>query len=368
MDCSPNPQAFHYCPMGTLNLHYIIIILLHFIRSTSSYTLYVSQYLKNQWNQGHLYSPLAKQLKNHLENVDCSIPHNHFHFTYYGLGGELHMWSQALCNALEKGTSLQQLNQSWSWNDKSLCPDSTYMQPLHCYFNIYNRCPFVPMNHRHKPPVISVSNSFDMCPRWIQDDESRQHFRAAAMEYIFSNVSDTVLNQTDHAILETFGPAGIPENMVTIHIRAGDKVKEMNLVSDQVFIINIDYLIKKKIIPASPTIFVITENTESWHSFQRAVAEEIRPTWKLVRYSYTHLNDTESEKLPAYNAQVTGGSSGLSSIISLLIGLEAKYFLLTTGSNWSRLLNELRQNVVDARCGNCTYMVDLNNSNRYGNW
>lgn len=327
---------------------------------------YKSKYLKNEWNQGHLYTPLAKTLKDHLENIDCSITHHHFHFSYYGIGGELHMWSQALCNALEKGSSLLQLNESWMWNDKTFCPD--YPQPLTCYFNVYNRCPFVPLHHRHHPPVISVSNALNMCPRWIQNEENRQLFRAAAMEYLFSNISDAVLIQTDHAITETFGPGGIPDNMITIHIRAGDKVKEMRLISDQMFIINIDNIIAKYHLSASPTIFVITENTDSWYSFQRALAEEKRPTWRVFRYSYTHMNDTESEKIPIYNAQITGGSSGLSSIISLLIGLEAKYYLLTTGSNWSRLLNELRLNVVDSRCGNCTHMVDLNNDNKYGNW
>lgn len=348
-----------------------ILLLFAYFKINVNGSKYISKYLKNEWNQGKLYSNLAKQLKNHLENIDCSITHNHFHFTYYGLGSELHMWSQALCNSLEKGTSLMQINQTWSWNDQQLCPpDSDYRQPLNCYFNIYNRCPFIPLHHRHNPPVISVSNNFDMCPHWIRDEESRQLFRAASMEYVFSNISDAVINHTDVAIAETFGPKGIQdtENMVTVHIRAGDKVKEMNLVSDQVFIINIDYMIRKNMISDSPTIFVITENTESWMSFQRAVAKEVRPKWKIFRYSYTHLNDTESEKLPAYNAQITGGSSGLSSIISLLIGLEAKYFLLTTGSNWSRLLNELRRNVVDARCGNCTHIIDLNNNNRYGNW
>jgi hypothetical protein len=49
---------------------------------------------------------------------------------------------------------------------------------------------------------------------------------------------------------------------------------------------------------------------------------------------------------------------------SLLVAMEANYFVLTTASNWSRLMNELRKNFVEPRCNNCTLMVDL----KYGEW
>jgi hypothetical protein len=48
----------------------------------------------------------------------------------------------------------------------------------------------------------------------------------------------------------------------------------------------------------------------------------------------------------------------------LLVALEANYFVLTTASNWSRLMNELRKNVLDPSCGDCTRMIDL----RPGEW
>lgn len=53
------------------------------------------------------------------------------------------------------------------------------------------------------------------------------------------------------------------------------------------------------------------------------------------------------------------GSLGLASLVSLLIAMEAKYYLLTSGSNWSRLIDELRLSVTDPACGGCTRMVDL---------
>ena len=44
---------------------------------------------------------------------------------------------------------------------------------------------------------------------------------------------------------------------------------------------------------------------------------------------------------------LTDGRLGYNSLLALLIALEADYYVLTTASNWSRLINELRLNVVE---------------------
>ena len=67
-------------------------------------------------------------------------------------------------------------------------------------------------------------------------------------------------------------------------------------------------------------------------------------------------------------AKKSNGAMGKSSLISLLIAMEAKYFVLTTGSNWSRLINELRISKVDPLCGNCTMMYDLRESFLFHDW
>jgi hypothetical protein len=58
-------------------------------------------------------------------------------------------------------------------------------------------------------------------------------------------------------------------------------------------------------------------------------------------------------------AQSSDGVIGRTSLVALLIAMEAKYYVLTSGSNWSRLIDELRKGVVDVDCGNCTVMIDL---------
>ena len=53
------------------------------------------------------------------------------------------------------------------------------------------------------------------------------------------------------------------------------------------------------------------------------------------------------------------GKPGLWAIGSILVAMESKYYVLNLASNWSRIYNELRKNVVHPRCNNCTVMIDV---------
>ena len=55
----------------------------------------------------------------------------------------------------------------------------------------------------------------------------------------------------------------------------------------------------------------------------------------------------------------TKGRAGLVAMGSLLVAMEAKWFVLTTASNWSRVMDHLRTQIINPRCNNCTHMVDL---------
>ena len=95
------------------------------------------------------------------------------------------------------------------------------------------------------------------------------------------------------------------------------------------------------------------------------------PAWKI----YTDRSTIELDEFrpllnftrihqPSFTSRNTKGRAGLVNLASLLVALEANYFVLTTGSNWSRLMNELRKNILDPLCGNCTQIIDL----RPGEW
>ena len=58
-------------------------------------------------------------------------------------------------------------------------------------------------------------------------------------------------------------------------------------------------------------------------------------------------------------AEKSKGVEGMQALASLLIAMEANDFVLTTGSNWSRLMNELRKSILNPMCKGCTRMIDL---------
>ena len=101
------------------------------------------------------------------------------------------------------------------------------------------------------------------------------------------------------------------------------------------------------------------------HRRSKAVQEfqdAMPKTWNLF------LDQFYVEMLPyrvdEYNgspkmAKRLGGRAGLVGLGSLLVAMEANDFVLTTASNWSRLMNELRKSILNTRCKNCTTMIDL---------
>ena len=54
------------------------------------------------------------------------------------------------------------------------------------------------------------------------------------------------------------------------------------------------------------------------------------------------------------DAIASGGSAGLFSLISLLLTLEARLFVITARSHWGMLINSVRTAALDPTCGGCT--------------
>ena len=58
-------------------------------------------------------------------------------------------------------------------------------------------------------------------------------------------------------------------------------------------------------------------------------------------------------------ANKSKGLYGLQVMASLVIALESDDYVLTTTSNFSRLINEIRKNIINPRFGNRTELIDL---------
>jgi hypothetical protein len=169
-----------------------------------------------------------------------------------------------------------------------------------------------------------------------------------------------------------FSSSSIPKDLITVHIRWGDKGKEMKLVSAQEYIDAIDQILhlRKKGSTSTSTstanIFLATEDPDAVREFTSLISST-RNNWTVWIDAYFH--DMLPHRIKKYNgnpqmSKELGGHPGLVAMSSLLVAMEANDFVLTTASNWSRLLNELRKNVLDPNCGNCTQMIDL----RPGEW
>jgi hypothetical protein len=233
-------------------------------------------------------------------------------------------------------------------------------------------------------------------------------FRAASTEFLFTRVSNLVQQEGQRQLNLVFNrrdlnrnsnnikkntTIGVPKNLITVHIRWGDKGKEMKLSSIYKYIAAIEEILRKRRTRMSknqhvPTykdtgytilldtntdieietidhdevnIFLATEDPEALDEFQKAAPK----VWNIYIDQYYIENLEYRNNIGnIYNVNTMvaaqyNGKTGLLALGSLLVAMEANDYVLTTGSNWSRLINELRLNVLNPRCDHCTTMIDL---------
>ena len=309
--------------------------------------------LRLDWSNLTLTSPTAKWIEAFMSN--CSLPLGTFPLgNKNGLGSHLHVWSMVLCNGMEQGRRI------WSpppflWNDESVC--GALVSAYDCYFpsaellcegdQKNDTVSWLPIKWRGNACNYS---SGEMLPL----------FRAATTEYMFRNVSDVVIKEAERQVNLVFGPRGVPDNLITVHIRWGDKKAEMELVPIVDYMKAIHDIVEARGTNQNVSIFLATEDPKAVKAFQEAAPKE----WTIYLDQYYRDLLPYRQKEDVYNqnpmtAKETKGRAGLVALGSLLLSMEANDYVLTTSSNWSRLMNELRKNVLDPRCNNCTRMIDL---------
>lgn len=150
-------------------------------------------------------------------------------------------------------------------------------------------------------------------------------------------------------------PEGLPhpDDLITVHIRWGDKGREMELRSVERYIGNISEMImtrpkNREHMPLH--IYLASEDPEAIRQF----LENAPKDWNIHTSGPTNkpgVSDMISMSKDEF--------AGLQSFGALLLSMESNRYVLSTGNNWSRLINELRKNVVNPRCDNCTIMIDV---------
>ena len=177
------------------------------------------------------------------------------------------------------------------------------------------------------------------------------------MEWLFKRLSTPVVEAATAALHDVFCPGAptggackAPDNMITVHVRWGDKGLEMQLVNIAVYESAVQILIERHHIER-PVIFFTTEDRTALRAFE-PIAKKHK--WELHTHEAAIVESGDARIDPSKS-----GSVGANAFIALILALEARYFVLTSGSNWSRLINELRTTRVDGFCNKCTFAIDV---------
>jgi hypothetical protein len=188
----------------------------------------------------------------------------------------------------------------------------------------------------------------------------KNELRASATEFLFGHVSSLVVQEAERQIALVFEKVGqVPKDLITVHIRWGDKAREMQLVPISDYIQAIEEVLdQRKSNDKTANIFLATEDPQAVKEFQKLAPAK----WNIyLDQYYTDMlpyRISEYNGSPKMSAQLNG-RTGLVALGSLLVAMEANDFILTTASNWSRLFNELRKSILNPRCNDCTTMADL---------
>ncbi len=331
--------------------------------------------LRFQWTNLELHSDLAKLFHAHQHN--CSIPIAAYKFRYsygkgagysrnFGLGSDLHVWSFHALYAMNLGLRIRTPMHSlhWAWWDQEACKETSSSSLLACYFPDAETSTCSTDETFHNSTVFTLQTKYcgpqkPQPPGKIEQGVVALE-RTAMAEYLFSNVSPLVVEEATNQLQSIFSNGTVPPNLITIHVRWGDKKGEMQLKAIEDYIKATEQVVKEKHID-TVNILLCTEDPAAVDAF----------TSRMPKNWNVYLDQFYTKMLP-YRAQqvkfndivetsfeVLKGKAGLWALGSLLVAMEANIFILTTASNWSRLMNEIRMGIVNPRCNDCTTMVDL---------
>ena len=320
--------------------------------------------LRLDWSYHPPLSRFATAIDAHQSN--CSLPVATYHIdNQFGIGSHIALWSQAMCNSMEQKVRLRTYNPIWLWLDQTFCHATVAADksPLLCYMPAAEfrcGCDEVPPNVNISDPRDKKHNQCSLLKNRGKD--LLREFRAATTEFLFQRISPLVIREAERQVGLLFGPQGAPHDLITVHIRWGDKFWEMpnrTLVAVQGYMDAVSILLHETNgHNRTANIYLATEDPRAYLEFQAAT-----PAGWNVFYDLTveELNPFRPNKgnRASHMAKNSKGRAGLAGFASLLVAMEAKLFVLTTTSNWSRLMDHLRKNVINPRCNNCTKMIDL---------
>jgi hypothetical protein len=313
-------------------------------------------HLRRQWLYNPPLSRFARMIENHQTNCSMPLATHNFDNTF-GLGSHLVLWGQAMCNVMQAKIRMRSFAPEWLWLDQQHCDmEQANKSPMLCYFpNSEYRCS--PTEVISTPRNVSDPRKVQKhCELVKQSIEIRAEYRAAATEYFFQRASPLLIQEAKRQMGIVFPEGVAPHDLITLHIRWGDKFWEMDLPSIQEYVDAVKLVLPENATTAN--IYLSTEDPKAYKEFM----EGIPIGWNVYPDITLHeINAFRPKKgnRASWATRNTKGRAGLVALGSLLVAMEANKFVLTTKSNWSAMMDNLRTNIVDPRCGNCTQAVDL---------
>ena len=341
--------------------------------------------LRLNWQNLEPMSELSGRIKQH--QADCSKSRLVHAMNNNGFASDVHQWSVSLCHAMELDVTLltaragkifphwiprvpffpNAFPNTWIWDDAATCTDAQMEQPLSCYFGTAvspgSTCPEPTKPCRRAGQMQCVTEISDPLSGSYRKGRGERfcalgdRWHAAAVEFLFGHLAPQLVRAAQHQIPLVFGPDGIPprSSLITVHIRWGDKGSEMDLVPVEEYVRAARAIVSDHNI-SQPSVYLATEDPEALRQFRK-----MAPTrWTVFgdpMLKADYRPDSGNHAVIA--AAASRGKEGHDALVSLVLALEANHFVLTTASNWSQLMNEIRKNVLNPRCGGCTTMVDL---------
>ena len=316
--------------------------------------------LRRKWLNNPPLSPLARQIEAHQSNCSRSVATLTF-FKNAGLGAHFMWWNSGIHYAMQymdpppRIQSRTSSDEVFVWLDQEYCnvTQAMYESPLMCY---------LPRAERRCMEPAEGSN-----PDWKELPISKQHvgfgtIQAAGTEYLFQSVAPLVIQEAKRQVGLIFASVGgvVPQDIVTVHLRWGDKFKEMQLVSIEQYIEAVQNVSGRSAGDNSTLpIFLATEDPSAYDAFIQAMPSNWVVYADITLTEMKLIRPSENVNHALSATKRTNGRSGLIAMASLLVAMEARYFVVTTASNWSTIMEFLRTNIIDPRCGNCTRMIDL---------
>lgn len=161
-------------------------------------------------------------------------------------------------------------------------------------------------------------------------------------------------------------PFPLPSGTINAHVRHGDKGSEMKLIPLQDYIIAAERFVSENPLSYKPILFLSTEDQEcidQAHSLGFTIKTQPASKW-IVFWSNINRGNTS----PYAQLEKFGRSKMMFEwLLQLWMALECDVFIGTLGSNWNRLIAQLRCTMVD-KCQNPYFEVGTGESWVDYNW